>query len=143
MSIFASIESQLVELSTAYRAVLTRNRNGQSLRPAGPNMASFEERRIDWQREGLNLALIIQPDFLVTGVDTSKWNFRAVVWQGNGHRKLTAGQDFVTSMPFQHIEEQIDDLLVKACDYLNSIQMSDLEPMPYLREQGGKTNAGE
>ncbi len=143
MSIFAPIESQLTELSTAYKAVLTRDRHGQSLRPAGPNMASFEERRIDWQREGLNLALIIQPDFLITGVDTSKWNFRAVVWQGIGHQKCTASQDFATSMPFQYIEERIESLLVKACDYLNNIQMSDLKPMPYLREQRGKSNAGE
>lgn len=143
MSIFAPIESKLTELSAAYQAVLTRDRNGQSLRPMGPNHASFEERRIDWQREGINLAIIIQPDFLATGVDTTKWNFRAVVWQGGGHEKRTAGQDFVTSMPFQYIEERIESLLMKACSYLNSIKMSDLKPMPYLREQRGKSNPGE
>jgi hypothetical protein len=133
MSLFAPIESQLTALAAAYQAVLTRDRNGQSLRPMGPNDAGFEERRIDWQREGINLAIIIQPDFLETGVDTTKWNFSAVVWQGSGHDKRTAEQDFITSMPFQYIEEHIESLLMKACSYLNSIQMSDLKPMPYLR----------
>ena len=143
MSIFALTESQLTELAAAYQAVLTRDRDGQSLRPMGPNHASFEERRIDWQREGFNLAIIIQPNFLATGVDTTKWNFRAVAWQGSGHEKRTAGQDFATSMPFQYIEERIESLLVKACSYLNSIKMSDLKPMPYLHKQWGKSNPSE
>ena len=143
MSIFALIESQLTELVAAYQAVLTRDRDGQSLRLMGPNHASFEERRIDWQREGINLAIIIQPDFLVTGVDTTKWNFRAVAWQGSGHERRTARQDFATSMPFQFIEERIESLLVKACSYLNIIKMSDLKPMPYLHEQWGKSNPSE
>ena len=143
MNIFALIESQLTELAAAYQAVLTQDRDWQSLRPKGPNHASFEERRIDWQREGINLAIIIQPDFLATGVDTTKWNFRAVAWQGSGHEKRTTGQDFATSMPFQYIEERIESLLVKARSYLNSIKMSDLKPMPYLHEQWGKSNPSE
>jgi hypothetical protein len=139
MSIFAPIESQLTTLSAAYQAVLTRDRNGQSLRPMGSNQTGYEERRIDWQREGINRAIIIQPDFLETGVDTTKWNLRAVVWQGSGHEKRTADQDFATSIPFQYIEEHIESLLMKACGYLNSIQMSDLKPMPYLRQQRDKS----
>ncbi|RZJ94343.1 MAG: hypothetical protein EOO60_03255 [Hymenobacter sp.] len=95
----------------------------------------FEERRIDWQQDGINRAIIIQPDFRATGVDTTKWNFRAVAWQGSAHKKQTADYDFATSVAFQAIEERIDSLLSEARTYLNTIQASDLRPMPYMREQ--------
>jgi hypothetical protein len=143
MSVFAQLEVHLINFAAEHHALLTRNRQGESLRPAGPTMVGFEERRIDWQRAGINRALIIQPDFLVTGVDTSKWNVRLVAWQGSGHHKRTAGQDLVTSMPFQNIADRLADLLAEARSYLNRIQLSDLRPMPYLREQEASDDADE
>lgn len=137
MSVFAQIESQLQACTTEQEGTLTQNRGGMSLLPFGPNGVGFEERRIDWQRDGINLAIIIQPDFLETGVDTEKWNFSAVAWQGSGHYKRTTDQDFITSMPFQSIETQIASLLTEACIYLNNIQTGNLQPMPYMREKEG------
>jgi len=129
MSVFAQIESRLLQCAAAQQAVLTQNREGMSVR------FGFEERRIDWQQDGINRAIIIQPDFLATGVDTTKWNFRAVAWQGSGHKKRTAGHDFATSLAFEVIEGRIESLLAEACAYLQAIRASDLQPLPYMRGQ--------
>jgi hypothetical protein len=129
MNVFVQIEARLRQCAVEQQAVLTQDRAGMSLR------FGFEERRIDWQQDGINRAIIIQPDFLATGVDTTKWNFSAVAWQGSAHKKRTADYDFATSVAFQAIEERIDSLLSEACTYLNNIQASHLQPMPYMREQ--------
>lgn len=129
MSVFVQIEPRLRQCAVEQQAVLTQDREGMGLR------FGFEERRIDWQQDGINRAIIIQPDFLATGVDTTKWNFSAVAWQGSGHKKRTADYDFATSVAFQAIEERIDSLLSEARTYLTNIQASDLRPMPYMREQ--------
>ena len=138
MSLFAQLDTQLMRFAAAQGAVLTRDRRGQSLLPAGPNMVGFEERRIDWQRQGLNLALIIQPNFLVTGVDTSKWNLRLVAWQGSGHHKHTLSHNLVTSGAFHNIADHLPALLLEAQRYLAQVQPSDLQPLPYMREQQQK-----
>jgi len=129
MSVFVQIESRLKQCAVEQQAILSQNRRGTSLR------FGFEERRIDWQQDGINRAIIIQPDFLATGVDTTKWNFRAVAWQDSAHQKRTAHYDLATSVAFWAIEGRIDTLLAEARTYLNAIQVSDLQPMPYMHEQ--------
>ena len=130
MSLFAQVDAHLMQCAAEQQAVLTQNRGGMSLLAWGPNHSSFEERRIDWQQDGINRAIIIQPDFLATGVDTTRWNFRAVVWQDSGHQKRTACQNLATSVPSKYIEERIERLLAEACTYLNNIRVSDLKSMP-------------
>jgi hypothetical protein len=129
MSVFIQLEAQLKQCAAEQQAVLTQDRQGMSLR------FGFEERRIDWQQDGINRAIIIQPDFLETGVDTTKWNFSAVAWQGSGHEKRTIDYELATSVAFQAIAERVDSLLLEARTYLNAIQASDLQPMPYMREK--------
>jgi hypothetical protein len=129
MSVFVQIESRLRQCAAEQQAILTQNRRGTSLR------FGFEERRIDWQQDGINRAIIIQPTFLATGVDITKWKFRAVAWQDSAHAKRTAHYDLATSVTFRAIEERIDSLLSEARTYLNNIQASSLQPMPYRREQ--------
>ena len=128
MSLFAQIDPHLTRFAAEQPAVLTRDRNGMSLLLAGPNRTGFEERRLDWQREALNLAIILQPDFLATGVDVTKWNFVAVAWQWSDSRKRTAGKEFLTSVPFQEMEAQVAELLAQARTYLNHLHLHDLKP---------------
>jgi hypothetical protein len=128
MSVFTQIEARLAHFATEQQAVLTRNR--ENYWPLAPELLGFEERRIDWQRAGINLAVIVQPDFLATGVDNTKWNFSAVAWQYRPDGRWQAINDLVTSMPFHHIEAQVENLLAEARTYLNSIRPDDLR-MPY------------
>lgn len=128
MSLFAQIDPHLTRFAAEQPAVLTRDRNGMSLLLAGPNRTGFEERRLDWQRATLNLAIILQPNFLATGVDVTRWNFVAVAWQGSGHRKYTAGKDFLTSVPFQEMEAHVVELLAQARTYLTHLHLHDLKP---------------
>ncbi|RZK23944.1 MAG: hypothetical protein EOO56_03330 [Hymenobacter sp.] len=76
MSVFIQLEARLAKFAAEQQAVLTKNREDHW--PLVPELLGFEERRVDWQREGVNLAVIIQPDFQAIGVDTTKWHFRAV-----------------------------------------------------------------
>ncbi|UOQ53579.1 hypothetical protein [Hymenobacter cellulosivorans] len=128
MSVFAHIDERLEQFAAAQHTVLTRNRKGFS---------DFEERRIDWQRDGFNLAVIIQPTFELKGVDTSKWNVRVVAWKNisSGSGRLAVGQDLVVGRPFPEIEARIDELLDEAGTYLNSLHSRDLKPMINLHHQ--------
>jgi hypothetical protein len=129
MSVFTQLDARLAQFAADQQAVLTRNREDHW--PLAPELLGFEERRVDWERAGLKLAVIIQPDFLATGVDTTKWNFRAVAWQYRAGDRYYAIKDLVTSRPFQHIEEQVEILLAEARSYLGSIRPDDLRN-PYM-----------
>lgn len=131
MSVFAQIETRLAQFAAEQQVVLTRNRENHW--PLAPELLGFEERRVDWQRADINLAVIIQPDFLATGVDTTKWNFSAVAWQYRKGGRHHAIKELVTSMPFQFIEAQVESLLAQARTYLNNIQPDDLR-RPYADE---------
>ena len=128
MSVFAQIDARLAQFTAAQHAVLTQNRNGESLRPWGPNGLGFEERRIDWQRDGFRLAVIIQPDFGGIEVNTSKWHFYALAWKNITNGKLVAEHRLVRGMPFSEIEGRVDELLDEARMYLNNLQLHDLRP---------------
>jgi hypothetical protein len=124
MSVFAQLDARLIQFATEQQTVLTRNRENHW--PLAPELLGFEERRVDWQRDGMNLAVIIQLNFLATGVDTTKWNFIAVAWQYRKGATFSADKELVASMPFGYIEEQVESLLAEASSYLHSLQPDDL-----------------
>lgn len=128
MSVFAQIEAQLVQFAAEQPACLTRDRGGESLRSWGPNEAGFEERRIDWHRDGFNLAVIIQPTFTAKGVDSTKWNFYTVAWQDGASGRLVAGQDIAREVSFEQLEAHIEQWLAQARAYLDRLRVDDLKP---------------
>lgn len=137
MSVFAQIDARLAQFAATQQALLTRDRNGDSLRPTGPNGTVFEERRIDWQRDDFNLALIIQPDFGGADVDSSKWHLVALAWKyvPGGSGKRTAMLHLVNGRPFGEIETRVEELLAEAGTYLNGLQARDLKPVIDLHHQ--------
>ena len=135
MSIFTQIDERLVQFAAAQHTVLTRDRENHW--PGGPGDLGFEERRVDWERNGFNLAVIIQPDFVSMAVDSSKWHFYALAWQNvaTGSGKRVAELRLVSGRPFPEIEARIEDLLTEAGVYLNGLQARDLRPQIDLRHQ--------
>ena len=134
MSVFAQIDERLVQFAAAQHTVLTRDRENHW--PGGLGHLGFEERRVDWQRDGFNLAVIIQPDFGSMAVDSSKWHFYALAWQKEtrGSGKRVAELRLVSGRPFSEIEARIDELLTEAGNYLNGLQARDLRPQNELWE---------
>jgi hypothetical protein len=134
MSVVAKIDERLVQFAAAQHAVLTRDRENHW--PGGPGHLGFEERRVDWQRDGFNLAVIIQPDFGSMAVDSSKWHFYALAWQNEtkGSGKRVAELRLVSGRPFSEIEARIDELLTEAGNYLDGLQARDLRPQNELWE---------
>jgi hypothetical protein len=135
MSVFTPIDERLAQFAAAQHTVLTRDRENHW--PDGPGHLGFEERRVDWQRDGFNLAVIIQPDFGGMAVDSSKWHFYALAWQnvaaGSGRR--VAELHLVSGRPFTEIEACIEELLTEAGAYLNGLQTRDLRPQIDLHHQ--------
>ena len=65
MSLFKDIDGNLESVAKKLNAKLTIDR------PWAPkSLHPFEERRIDWEENGLNKAIIIQPSF----GSTTKWS---------------------------------------------------------------------
>ena len=135
MSVFTQLDEQLVQFAAAQHTVLTRDRENHW--PVGMSCLGFEERRVDWQRDGFNLAVIIQPDFGGMTVDSSKWHFYALAWQNvaTGSGKRVAELRLVRGRPFHEIEARLDELLTEAGVYLNGLQACDLRPQIDLRHQ--------
>lgn len=135
MSVFTQIDERLVQFAAEQHSVLTRDRENHW--PGGPGHLGFEERRVDWQRDGFNLAVIIQPDFGGMAVDSSKWHFYALAWQNEatGSGKRVAELRLVSGRPFPEIEAHIEELLTKAGVYLNGLQARDLRPQIDIRHQ--------
>ena len=135
MSVFTQIDERLVQFAAAQHTVLTRDRENHW--PGGPGHLGFEERRVDWQRDGFNLAVIIQPDFGGLAVDSSKWHFYALAWQNEtrGSGKRVAELRLVSGRPFSEIEARIEELLTDASVYLNGLQARDLRPQIDVRHQ--------
>jgi hypothetical protein len=135
MSVFIQLDERLVQFAAAQHTVLTRDRENHW--PGGMSYLGFEERRVDWQRDGFNLAVIIQPDFGGMAVDSSKWHFYALAWQNVAGRsgKRVAELRLVSGQPFLEIEAHLDELLTEASVYLNGLQARDLRPQIDLRHQ--------
>ena len=83
MSIFRSIDEILESFTNDIGANLTKSRESY------PSLLqSFEERRISWVENDINKALLIQPTFEISGVNSNLWNFVLVAWiRVKGRRK--------------------------------------------------------
>ncbi|UOG77391.1 hypothetical protein MTX78_23905 (plasmid) [Hymenobacter tibetensis] len=128
MSVFTQIDERLQQFAAAQHTVLTRDRENHW--PGGPGHLGFEERRIDWQQDGCNLAVIIQPDFGKMAVDSSQWHFYALAWQNvaTGSGRRVAKRHLVNGRPFSEIKARIEELLIEAGSYLHGLQARDLRP---------------
>jgi hypothetical protein len=121
MSRFKDIDSKLEELSKKLNARLTKDR------PGYPEvLRTFEERRIDWERDGIRRAIIIQPTFEFSGVDSTRWNFVNVAWKDEGISRRKYMHNLVDKQDFTLIAEQIDDLLAESVKMLTRISDKDL-----------------
>lgn len=121
---FGDIDSKLEKLSKRLGAILTKDR------PEYPQaLRTFEERRIDWTQGKVRKAIIIQPTFEVTGVDSSRWNFINLAWHIDTQfsRKLKWRKTLVEQKAFGKIELVIDTLLEVSESNLISITVEDLE----------------
>ena len=124
MGAFSNIDSLLEQFAQKQNAKLTRNRDGMSL-----DIFKFEERRIDWIRNGINRAVIIQPEFTSSGVDRNKWRLLNVAWKGTGYKKIVTEQILTAGVDFNEIEKDIEEWLAKSDTYLNGIEQKDLKPL--------------
>lgn len=124
MSRFKNIDEKLERLSAKLGAKITKDR------PSYPeSLRTFEERRIDWREEGIFKAIIIQPTFESTGVDSSKWNFINIAWYDDAksvHRPKLMN-NLVNQENFEIIESKIDELLLESENTLSNISKSDLK----------------
>jgi hypothetical protein len=124
MSRFKNIDKKLKDLSERLGTELTKDR------PSYPDaLRTFEERRIDWIENGINKAIIIQPIFRNSGVDSSKWNLINIAWYDDVksiHRPQWI-KLLIEEKKFEEIENSIDDLLSESEINLINISMEDLK----------------
>ncbi|MAL58538.1 MAG: hypothetical protein CMC14_00670 [Flavobacteriaceae bacterium] len=124
MSIFSNIDDKLIKLSIRLNATLTKDR------PSYPEaLRTFEERRIDWIDNGINRAIIIQPTFELSGVNSEIWNFLNIAWINDlsVHPRPNWQKFLVEKKPFKLIEKNIDELLKTSENKLTNIKMTDLK----------------
>lgn len=123
MSRFKNIDSKLVDLADKLNGRLTKDR------PSYPeSLRTFEERRIDWIENNIMKAIIIQPNFEATGVNSKIWNFINIAMYDDG---LSISRSkwmeiLVDQKDFTFIEDNIDKLLLKSEENLSNISMKDL-----------------
>ena len=123
MSIFKNIDPILIETSKRLNAKLSKDR------PHYPEaLRTFEERRIDWLDNEINKAIIIQPTFEVSGVDSSLWNFVNLAWtKKNGvAQKPGWSKNLVLKEDFDIIEKSIDKLIDESIRNLQCISIADV-----------------
>ncbi|NUY80489.1 hypothetical protein HUK80_06245 [Flavobacterium sp. MAH-1] len=124
MKRFRDIDPIIEHYATELGARLTKDRPGypQQLR-------TFEERRIDWVENDIRKAIIIQPNFEATGVNTDLWNFINVAWREGGYSSVPLQwyKSLVTSKDFARIVNQIEKLLEESVRNLGNVRLEDLE----------------
>ena len=75
MNRFEKIESFIKKINQEIGGLISKDR------PHFPEaLRTFEERRIDWENSGIRKAILIQPTFEATGVNSDLWNFTLVAW---------------------------------------------------------------
>lgn len=118
MSRFTEIDPKLEILSNQLGGRLSINRDWDPT-------AGFEERRIDWADCEINKAIIIQPTFESTGVNSSIWNFSNVAWVIINEVALKPRwrKELVLEKEFNVIEIQIDKLLLDSVKNLKAIEI--------------------
>ncbi len=122
MSIFEKIDSSLLELSNRLNAKLTKDR------PSYPQaLRNFEERRIDWIDDEVHKAIIIQPNFEHSGVNSKLWNFTILAWFDDIEpHKFCWISKIIQEQKFDTIENDIESLLKMSEDTLVKITKRDL-----------------
>ena len=123
MSIFVNIDKTLKIFAKNIFAQLTIDR------PFPQNY--FEERRIDWIENGINKAILIQPNFEIDGINSKKWNLTLVAWTYNDIEDRIQWIDYlVVEKNFEVIENNIEDFLKISYKKLKSIKIDNLSK-PY------------
>ena len=124
MNRFELIDEKLSKLANKLNAKLTKDRSGFP-----EALITFEERRIDWNDGEISKAIIIQPTFEATGVNSAIWNFINIAWydDADSAKRLKWIEKLVDKCEFEVIEKQIDDLLSKSEENLKKIRMDDLK----------------
>ena len=120
---FKKIDHKLIQISEKLNAKLTKDR------PSYPEaLRTFEERRIDWVKDDIFRAIIIQPTFEVKGVNQKKWNFITFAWKDDGKSEFKPKKIdvLVDKKDFKVIEKNIDELLKKSEEKLLIITEKDL-----------------
>ena len=121
MSIFKNIELEIVSIGKELNAVISKDR------PSSPqSFRTFEERRIDWEDNGIKKAIIIQPTFESKGVNSNLWNFRLVAWKGIA-KKRVYHKEIIEKSDFTIIESNIKELLKIGKETLLKIQDEHLK----------------
>ena len=123
MSIFIKVDPLLSELAAEIGTSVTKDR------PNYPEtLRTFEERRIDWNDGIIRKAIIIQPTFEFTGVNSELWNFLNVAWIDKIHNgsKPNWSRTLIEKQTFNTIEENINNLLKSSLDVLKQISEKDL-----------------
>ncbi len=121
MNKFINIDSKLVDLATKLNAKLTKDR------PEYPEaLRTFQERRIDWIENNIHKAIIIQPTFEESGVNSHIWNLINIAWRTDDylHEKKWL-RYLIERQSFEIIEQNIDDLLSKSENDLIAIGNND------------------
>lgn len=124
MSRFQNIDDKLNHLAAKLNAILTKDR------PNYPEaLRTFEERRIDWMENQMRKAIIIQPNFELSKVNSSIWNFINIAWiEKNGVAQKPGWMvELVDKGDFKDIENNIDELLLKSEENLRSVTIEDLK----------------
>ena len=126
MGAFSNIDILLEQFAHKQNARLARDRNGKTI-----ELHNFEERRVDWIIDGINRAVIIQPNFDTDQFDPSKWSFRAMAWKDVGAKRYRYGQTYIKAVDMDVLEKVIPELLMEADIELNKIEFEDLLPGIY------------
>lgn len=116
MSIFNYIDPTIKKFAINLNARVTIDR------PSYPKeLATFEERRIDWIHNNKNKAIIIQPTFEVDGINKNLWNFTAIYWFYDSitGERISDYIDVLSKKEFTTIENNIDELLNQSILFLN------------------------
>ena len=123
MSVFRKIDPILESTAKQLGAELSKDRLDyhESLR-------TFEERRIDWEKDGVRKGIIIQPKFTLKGVDSSFWSLVNVAWipiEKPGGKK-TWSKNLILDQPFELIENKLELLLKESIQILQDVTVHDL-----------------
>ncbi len=124
MNRFNFIDNKLLRLASKLNATLRKDRPNfpQTLR-------TFEERRLDWRDIEIRKAIIIQPTFEATGVNSAIWNFINIAWHHDAlsRKTLKWKKILVDKSDFEVIEKNIDELLRQSEENLKKIVYQDLK----------------
>jgi hypothetical protein len=124
MSIFNKIDSKLIEFASKIGARITMDRPGYP-----EELRTFEERRIYWTDNEICKAIIIQPTFRATGVDSTMWNMISIAWfeDIDSKTRLQWVEDLICEKEFKYIESDIEKLIEKSYVNLSRLTINDLK----------------